>query len=267
MPAIAGTIEIVWSAFRSVLAGKRLAYLSAPITSGRRAMEAAEAGASKGEIIRTNIEIGTTLAREIAGKCGGPIVAPTVFDGNPQKWSQADYMRMWLGMIEENVGDVYMSPDWAFSNGCAEEYLKAINLAHGFGSRWDIFPRRPDGRIIHLHEGMQDVTEALHLMQERKVKADTLASVLIGLYSAHVAWTTPDVMHDLPTGFNAEVVYGANNCRVAAIMREAAPLLRREYGWVGGCDIHLADGAIRTIQAWPECVVLDVVEGETGEGA
>lgn len=266
MSATPGTIEIVWSAYRSVIGNRRLAYLSAPITSGRRAMESMGED-SKSQVIRENIAAGTTLAREISGRHGWPVVAPTVFNGRAQKWDQADYMQMWLRMIEENVGDVFMSPEWAFSNGCTEEYLKVINLAHGFGSRSDVFPRRPDGRVIPLHEGMEEVSEALHLMQERKIKSETLASVLIGLYSVHVVWTTPDTMQDLSASFNAEVVYGVDGHRVLATMRGAAPLLRHYYGWDGQVNVTFADGAVRKIQAWPEGVVLDLIEdGKEGGG-
>jgi len=41
LTAAAGTVEIVWSAYRSVLSKSgRLSYLSAPITSGQYAVEA-----------------------------------------------------------------------------------------------------------------------------------------------------------------------------------------------------------------------------------
>jgi hypothetical protein len=263
--ATPGTIDIVWSAYRSVLSDKRVAYLSAPITSGRRALDAAATGQARSEVIHENIAAGTNLAREIAKLRAGAIVAPTVFSGHHQGWSQTDYMQMWLGMIEQNVGDVYMSPDWAFSNGCAEEYLKTINLAHGFGTRWDITPRRPDGRVVHLHEGMEALSEALQLMQERKLKSDTLASALIGLYAAHVAWAAPELSCDLPTDYNREVVHGVDRQRVLTVMREITPLLRCGYGWEGHVQLSLAGGAVRTINAWPEGVVLDIVEGRQSE--
>jgi hypothetical protein len=261
MPAAAGTIDIVWSAYRSVLSSKRLSYLSAPITSGKRAMEAAAAGVSKGEIIRTNIEAGTGLAREIAGTCGGPIVAPTIFDANVQKWSQADYMQMWLGMIEENVGDVYMSPDWAFSNGCAEEYLKVINMGMGFGKRSDIIARRPDSKVIHLHDGMEEIVNALHVMHDRKIKADVLASVFLGLYTAYRVWCTHDISRDeLPKHYNPEIMGGIDEWKVRYLVETTARLLRHDYGWNGSLSMQSDKGALRTIMAWPEGVVFDVIE-------
>lgn len=264
MTAAPGTIEIVWSAYRSVLSDRRLAYLSAPITSGRRAMEAAAAGASKGEVIRTNIEAGTALAREIAGKSGGPVVAPTIFDGNPQKWSQTDYMQMWLGMIEQNVGEVYMSPDWAFSNGCAEEFLKVISMGMGFGKRSDIIARRPDAKVIHLHEGMEEVAKALHVMHEKKTKADTLSSVFLGLYATHIMWGAPEFSRgELPKDYNREVVDGQDGGRIGRVVREMATLLRQDYGWDGSLSMQSDKGALRTIQAWPEGVVFEIIENES----
>lgn len=268
MPAAAGTIEIVWSAYRSVLANKRLSYLSAPITSGRRAMEAASAGVSKGEIIRTNIEIGTGLAREIASKCGGPIVAPTVFDANVQKWSQADYMQMWLGMIEENIGEIYMSPDWAYSNGCAEEYLKAISMGMGFGKRSDILAKRPDAQVIHLHEGMEEVAKALHVMHDQKIKAVALSSVFLGLYAIHMMWCAPEFSRDeLPKNYNREVMGGLESDRVSRIVRATASLLRHDYGWDGSLSMQSDKGALRTIMAWPEGVVFDVIQERPSDEA
>lgn len=262
MTASHGTIDIVRSAFRSVVSTKRLAYLSAPITSGKRAMAALDAGISKREVVRENIAIGNDLARKIASSHNETIIAPTIFDGTPQDWSQSDYMAMWLGMIEENIGDIYMSPDWAYSNGCAEEYLKAINMAYGFGARSSITPRTPTGEILPLHEGLAALSESLHVLQERGKRAETLASVFLGLYAAHIAWTTPDLMHDLPSTYNREVVGSENNGRVTSTVREVTPLLARWYNWKGDVQLCLTDGAIRTISAWPEGVVLDTFETE-----
>lgn len=261
MPATTGTVEIVWSAYRSIVCDRRLSYLSAPITSGKRAIEAASSGKQKSEVIKENIAVGTDLARRIASRTGGPIVAPTIFDGQPQGWSQADYMAMWLRMIEENVGDVFMSPDWAFSNGCAEEYLKAVSMAMGFGKRSDILPRRPDAKVIHLHEGMEEVAKALHVMHEQKIKSNTLASVFLGLFANLRTWCAMEIPRDeLPKDYNREIMGGLESNKCHGLVKEMATLLRQDYGWDGTLSMQSDTGALRTITAWPEGVVPDVVE-------
>lgn len=253
------TMEIVWSAYRSVLGRGRLAYVSSPITSGKRALD----GAPRGEVIQQNIAAGTALARDIASRLFVPVVAPTVFDARTQGWTQQSYMTMWLAMIEENVGSIYMTPDWEYSNGCAEEFLRAINMAHGFGSRWDIYPRRSDGSVLHLHEGLEALVAALHVLQERGQRAETLASVALALYAAWRTWHCPEVTADLSRDYNREVVDGVSSDRVLAAIRTAAPLLRRDYGWTGELTVRLTDGAVRKINAWPEGVVVSEVERES----
>jgi len=254
------TMEIVWSAYRSVLSrlGRgSLAYVSAPITSGKLALD----GLPRGEVIRRNIETGTALAEEIARGLFVPVVAPMIFDARAHGWTQQSYMTMWLAMIEENVGSIYMTPDWEYSSGCAEEYLRAVNMAHGFGSRWTIWPRRSGGAVVHLHEGLEALVAALHAFQDRGVRAETTASVILGLYAAWRAWHCPDVSADLPKDYNREVVGGVNSDRVLAAIRAAAPILRCVYGWTGELTLSLADGAVRKINAWPEGVVI----GEVGD--
>lgn len=261
MSAAPGTLEIVWSAYRSVLSRGRLAYVSAPITSGLLALE----GLPRTEVIQRNLAAGNSLARSVADRVSVPVVAPTIFDGNPQRWSQQDYMAMWLRMIEENVGDVYMTPGWNYSNGCAEEYLRAVSLGYGFGSRSDILPRRPDGSVLHLHEGVEGLTEALHAFHDRGQRADALAGVLIGLLAVWRAWRTPEIQRDLPAAFNPVMVDGADSSRVCAAVRAAEPLLRNVYAWGGELKVHLASGPVRELAAWPEGVVVDEVRPTCGE--
>lgn len=42
------------------------------------------------------------------------------------QWSQADYRRFWLQVIEKKVGCVVLAPDWAWSHGCAVECAHAL---------------------------------------------------------------------------------------------------------------------------------------------
>ena len=136
-------IDIVRSAYASVQAP--LAYLTMPVTTGRRYyeamdrhgvrtladLEAAKPGALRDEVILPNIEESVLLGRAIAARTGHVVIVPGVFEARKQRWSQAEYMVLWLRLITRDVETVHLSPHWEYSNGGAVEYARATLARHG----------------------------------------------------------------------------------------------------------------------------------------
>lgn len=275
--AVDSTIEIVWSAYRSVLSkAGSLAYASTAITSGVLMQDTMDdTGFTEDElkanpdffalVIKPNLDRGTQLARQIAATSDRPVVAPAIFEGKPQRWSQTDYMRMWLAMIEEHVTRMHMLPGWEYSNGGCEEYLKAINMAYGFGPRHDIQPVTPEGELIPLHVGMEKIAGAIVDIHDRGRKAPTLFSVFKGLWGAYFTWHCPDLMHDLPTSGVGKVFGAEDGSAVLKIAGSIRTLLEEDYGWDGSqITLSVRAGVVREITATPEGIILPkLVDDET----
>jgi len=274
---VGSTIEIVWSAYRSVLSqAGSLAYVSTSITSGKLMQDVLdEMGLSEEElkahpdffsmVIQPNLAAGTGLARQIASRNDRPVVAPTIFEGKAQRWSQADYMRMWLRMIEENVTQMFMSPGWEYSNGGCEEYLKAVNMDYGFGPRVDIQPLDHRHNPIPLHVGMERIATALEDVHRRGRKAPVLFSALKGLWGASLVWLMPELRKEVPDKFNAAFTGAEDRHTTKHVVNEIEPLLRQEYGWRGNLSLRSDTGEIRELAALPEGIILKSAEPEENE--
>ena len=263
------TVEIVWSAYRSVLSHDQLAYLSTAITSGRRMWAAAFSFGFKGPeelkakapdvlrdtVILPNIVAGTTAARHIATTTKAPVVAPAIFEARGQRWTQDEYMALWLRMIEENVGTIYMAPDWEYSNGGAEEYLHAVQMALGFRSRFDIVPMSTTGEVILPHTGADLIGKALLWIHERGGRAPVLVQVYRSLVTLLMVHHSPDVMHDLPALANPVIRNGLSNS--VETLGDCKRLIELDYGYSGfHTGIDLVRGIPRSSDATPEDVGL-----------
>lgn len=273
MQSVDSTIEIVWSAYRSVLSkAGSLAYVSAAITSGKLMQDVMDnTGLSDEElranpdfftlVIAPNLQTGTEVARSIAAYADRPVVAPTIFEGRPQRWSQADYMKMWLQMIEENVSQMFMSPGWEYSNGGCEEYLKAVSMAWGFGPRTDIVPLYPNGiTAITLDQGMEHIAKALDDIHARGRKADTLASVFHALHNIYCVFTAPDIHRDVPTKGNVDFMGRTDMRIIKPLYRSMGTLLTTDYKHLNLGGINLGSGPVRDITEAPEGVILKPVQ-------
>ncbi len=267
------TVGIVWSAYRSVLSKEgRLAYVSTAITSGQRMWEATislglkdmdelkakHPDVLKNDVIGPNIEAGNGLARTIAAKIDHPVVAPAILEARSQRWGQDEYMALWLRMIEENVGRVYMAPGWEYSNGGAEEYLHAVQMALGFRSRHDIRPLDPTGRAIPASEGADAIGRALLWLQERKAKAPVLAQVYCSLVTVLGLWRTPEISSELPPHGSYDVDFlQMSDDRKISTLKDVSRLLKTEYG-IGNVYLEATpDGGVpRKSDATPEGIIL-----------
>jgi len=136
-------IEIVSSAYTSVFCEK--AYLTMPVTTGKRfydildrfgvktidELEKKMPGALREEIILPNTEEGRVLANRIQPQISHAVICPGVFEGRKQKWSQEEYMILWLRLITSSASSVYLSDGWEYSNGGARELVRSLAIHYG----------------------------------------------------------------------------------------------------------------------------------------
>jgi len=259
------TIDIVWSAYRSVLSKEgHLAYVSTAISSGKLMYDILQQiGCSYEElkqhhsdvlyeqIIKPNIDQGTFLARNIASNVDEPVVSPAIFEARSQRWSQDEYMGMWLRMIEENVGRMVMSPGWEYSNGGTEEYLLAIQMIYGLRTRWNINVEDHEGTRLPLPQGMELIAKALLYLHDQGQKAQTIASVYVGLNNTHTAWGHME----RGTPFNREMM--SDKRSIYSCNREVLSLLRADYGIeTQSFSVSPGKGLDRELTALPEHILI-----------
>lgn len=199
-------IEVVSSAYASLFAQK--AYLTMPITTGKRfydildrygartveELEQKRPGALREEIILPNIEAGRLLAEGIRAHEDVPaLIVPGVFEARSQRWTQDEYMVLWLRVITSTIRELYLSPDWEYSNGGAVEFARAVLLQFrcidGHDNRLSIYDHR--GEPVSLKQGADKLTSAIKDLGNRgydvdslKVELGRLAGLVAMLYHA-----------------------------------------------------------------------------------
>jgi hypothetical protein len=167
-----GEMDLVLGAYRSIR--HPVAYVSTPITTGKRLYDVLERKGVKtleelalvdpeslhSEIIRPNIERGLEVADSLRTRIRLPPISPCVFDATKQKWSQRDYLLMWLRVIEEKAEEMYMTDGWEYSNGSAKEFARAMQMQFDF---------------VNPESGMEHFSKDADLEKEyqrlRKIKA------------------------------------------------------------------------------------------------
>jgi hypothetical protein len=152
------SISVVLSAYRSVI--HPLAYVSMPITSGKRLydvfeqarvhsideLKEKEPGSVYNDILKPNVMHGIDSARKIAGDISLPVIAPSIFEARKQRWGENEYMFLWYRVLEEKIQEIYMTDGWQYSNGGAQEFVRAIEMQFGF---------------INPHNGMEFFPQAI----------------------------------------------------------------------------------------------------------
>jgi len=141
-PERQANVDVVASAYASMLGDK--AYLTMPVTTGRLLYDVLDAygvksiaelesfrpGALREEIILPNIEGSLNHAKAVASRTGLPLVVPGVFEARKQRWTQVEYMVLWLRFITTSVAELHLCRDWEYSNGGAIEFTRAILIRH-----------------------------------------------------------------------------------------------------------------------------------------
>jgi len=135
---------LVLGAFRSIT--NPMAYASMPITTGKRYYDVLDKHGVKSiddllkkddkalvdEIIRPNIRQGIGFGKHLAEMLPYQVIIPAAFEAKRQKWTQGDYMFLWYRVLEEKAARIYFIEDWQYSNGCAQEFARGIEMQFGF---------------------------------------------------------------------------------------------------------------------------------------
>ena len=133
-------VNLVMGTYRSLR--NDIAYVSMPITSGKNMYEVLLKKGVKTleelkkvdpecifkEIVKPNIERGLIAADNLNSKL--PVLAPSVFEGKSLRWTEKEYMTLWLEVIKERAREIHMSDDWEYSNGGVEEFALAQKMRY-----------------------------------------------------------------------------------------------------------------------------------------
>lgn len=155
-------MNVVLGAYRSFRGERRklLAYVSMPITTGKRFFEtltangvtSAQALAEKlGKdalyelVIRPNIDEGVALADRLGFERKDRLfIAPSVFEAKKWRWSQDAYMSLWYRVIGELAGAHYLMDGWEYSTGGVKEALFTFRM------QWSMLPFKSDKAMAEL---------------------------------------------------------------------------------------------------------------------
>jgi hypothetical protein len=134
-------VAISLSAIDCVLLGKRAAYASSELTSGRRAMGLLSDHALSSTsalrdrlgpdgyetaLWRPNVQAAVVFAEELTRRVHGPVISPAPFTA--PEWTQAAYLSFWETIIRTRISAVYFNDGWEYSHGCTFEFTVAAEL-------------------------------------------------------------------------------------------------------------------------------------------
>ncbi len=181
-----GNIDVVISAYESLNTGK--AYMTMPITSGKRLYDVMWSyGAAnyeefqlwapealRAEVILPNIEAGLEFARTLQPKL--PLIIPGVFEARKQRWSQDEYMIMWLKVFTGQVREFHLLPDWEYSNGGVMEFVRAMMIQFRFIDQREtpISIYDHQGNRLYYTQGAQKIVAAIQSIEQRRYDAGKL---------------------------------------------------------------------------------------------
>ena len=122
--------EAVLQAWECAFEGMPIAYLSGPITTGKRYVELMQSigvnPAAKRQLIKQNCDDLKAMALILRSKRGNVVLEPASLE--VQDWSQKDYLALWERLIEKHVNVILFMPDWEYSVGSVTEFVKATEV-------------------------------------------------------------------------------------------------------------------------------------------
>jgi hypothetical protein len=186
----------------ATLKAKKIAYISVPITSGKRLYDYMAANGFKTpeeaktdpdaffkHVVAPNLAAGVQASNDWAAKMDGAVVAPAEFEKrlrsqNAITWGQDAFMSMWIPMIDEKITDMVMVDGWEYSNGSGEEYMQAALMQMGRGRRGNITVYDDDGRVMTLDRGIGLLVDAFKDVHSRGMRPRNMAETVAMLLEA-----------------------------------------------------------------------------------
>jgi len=173
-------LGVVLSAYRSFRGDRRqhIAYVTMPITSGRRlcnalkkhgAKSAAELAAKIGDetlwqsVIKPNIDEGIALADRLGSSKSLLFVAPSVFSAKCWQWSQDAYMSLWYRVLGEMAGAHYLADGWEYCVGGVKEAMFSMAMQWRIFRRYNIREMARVWGLQNFHPGMSAREEMAEL--------------------------------------------------------------------------------------------------------
>lgn len=124
-PHISNALFMAFNCFHA----DQLAYISTPVTGGIAKI----IGFNNHKDY--NIAQANKFAEYVKNISDKPVINPAcLYISTMQQW---EYLDLWKKVIEKVATEIWFNAGWAFSNGCAEEYVFALKLnklvldAHG----------------------------------------------------------------------------------------------------------------------------------------
>lgn len=242
--------EFALAAFSTIKA-KDVAYISVPITSGKRLYDYMSANGfatveeAKADhdaffraVVAPNLAAGVAAGNVWSEKMDGAVVAPAEFEKRLRSqedfnWGQDAFMSMWIPLIAEKITLMVMVDGWEYSNGSGEEYLQAALMQMGRAARSDIEIKDEHGKTLTLDQGIGRMADAFKDLTRRGIEARNMAETLALLLEAehryyiekrfnHAAKNHGGYVHA-----TTELAY--NHEKVKAIRKELLPILQKNY--------------------------------------
>lgn len=117
---------LVLQAWQCLIGDATVTYVSGPITTGLRWLQAIEADKDPGRsVIDANCESIKLAARHLRNERQGLVLEPSSL--HVESWSQDDYLALWTTLIERHASAVAFIEGWSYSIGCALEFEHAVN--------------------------------------------------------------------------------------------------------------------------------------------
>ena len=166
----------VGKAYQSVM-GEEWTYISSAITSGKRLYDVAAAEATTPDelrkdkakffkmVIEPNIQEAIAFAQEWSESHSGATISPAVFEAGKLRWTQDEYMAMWLDTIHNKATRIVMMDGWEYSNGGVLEFVQAFLMKTGLTEKSEIEILKQDGSPLTLKEAAERITEAAYYVQ------------------------------------------------------------------------------------------------------
>jgi len=177
-------IELLLNVLGSVVSDRSAAYVSTPITSGRRFAKWSSGRdldvdisqpETYQEFLREVLEPNSQHARQIIRRLRSllrkVLIDPTALK-DIEGWTQDDYRVLWAGVIEQYTDTVFFLDGWQYSNGCTYEFLVANRL----NPRPSIL--KEENQPLTREEGIKPIKSAVLELQTSKLSTDFLQRVL-----------------------------------------------------------------------------------------
>ena len=197
-------IDLVLGAYLSIR--HPIAYVSMPITSGKILYDVLEKKGVRNieelikqdpnslynDIIKPNVEMGIMAADNLDTKL--PPIAPSVFEAKKFRWSQEDYMSLWLKVIEERAEEMHMTDGWEYSNGGVQEFVRAMQMqflfAHVPNASPEFYQRMRkitvfdlNKKELRLNDGFNKIKESILDLNKRGFPNNSLRESVRDLYN------------------------------------------------------------------------------------